>query len=126
MASKMSMMMVVAAAACLLATLVLARPLHDDTNYGSYVAMCDESSNAVVFTNWDQQNCTGSATNFTTPLNQCLPELMFFSWIGHCDNRHMWYQNFKSKDCTGSSVVTRTYQTYTCFNCPNKECKNPN
>jgi hypothetical protein len=80
----------------------------------------------------------GVQTNKTDPLNKCLPELIFFSWNGICNDTHMWYvdnhmpihtyihtyyvsigvhvrymvylyryNNFKTKDCSGSSVLSR-------------------
>jgi len=101
-----------------LSTLVAAQ------DYGSYVAICDSSSANVTFVNFPRYNCSGEATVFTTQLNYCGSELAFFSWKGFCNSTNMWYINYGNSDCSGSSVLTRMYNTYQCQNCPNPECKN--
>ena len=97
----------------------------DTPNYGSYVTTCDQVNQAVIFHNYAQQNCAGSFTNFTKPLNKCYPELLIFSWNGFCNSTNMWYNNFGNTNCAGNSVLTRMYTVGDCFNCPNPECKNP-
>ena len=95
----------------------------DATNYGSYVTQCSET--AVTFLNFKEQDCQGNHTDFSKPLDQCKKEFIFFSWNAGCNATNMWYNNFKDGDCGGKSVLTRTYNVGTCFNCPNKKCKNP-
>eukprot|EP00696_Hemimastix_kukwesjijk_P002593 gnl/Hemi2/13179_TR4509_c0_g1_i1.p3 gnl/Hemi2/13179_TR4509_c0_g1~~gnl/Hemi2/13179_TR4509_c0_g1_i1.p3 ORF type:complete len:139 (+),score=68.12 gnl/Hemi2/13179_TR4509_c0_g1_i1:57-419(+) len=98
----------------------------DGPNYGSYVASCDSTSTEVTFTNYDQQNCQGTVSSMSKPLNQCSVEFLVLSWNAKCNDTHIYYQNFFGRSCSGSSLKTRTYETGKCFNCPNAECKNPN
>ena len=109
-----------AATLAVVATVALASP-----NYGSYVTTCNQATQEVTFHNYKEQNCGGDFTNFSKPLGGCHPELLIFSWNAFCNGTHQWYNNFKNRHCGGDSVLTRTYVLGKCFNCPNKECKNP-
>lgn len=95
-------------------------------NYGSYVTICGPAFSNVTFVNFPDRDCLGEASLYTMPLNQCGVELVTFSWNAFCNTTHMWYNNFQGTSCEGKSLLTRTYENYKCFNCPNKECKNPN
>lgn len=104
-------------------TVIARRP--DSPNYGSYVTTCDTQTQEVTFINYEQQNCAGTSTNYSKPLNACKTELIFFSWNAFCNDTNMWYNNFDNLHCSGSSILTRMYTVGSCFNCPNPECKNP-
>jgi hypothetical protein len=93
-------------------------------DFGSYIVTCTETN--VTFQNWPTQNCQGAPSgNSSGALNQCGREFHFLSWNAQCNATNMWYSNFLDEHCTGKSELTRWYTTNACFNCLNKECKNP-
>jgi len=102
---------------------VFAVVLAQGPNYGSYVAVCSSDSTAVVFMNYDQQNCTGTLSNYSKPVGVCEVEFVVASWNALCNATNIWYNNFLGTTCSGSSILTRTYPTFQCKNCPNAECK---
>ena len=94
-------------------------------NFGSYVSLCRPGATQVMFRNYKLQNCQGPYTVFTKPIGGCHTELLIASWNASCNATTTQYFNYMGRSCQGSSVLTRTYTNNQCFNCPNKECKNP-
>lgn len=110
------------------ALMVLAAVTLVSAQYGSYITYCEKEQ--VTFMNFRENDCaSGSYTgNYSKPLGGCHSELVFFSWNAACHQPNesaMQYYNYKNSDCSGDSVLTRTYTLGQCFNCPNTECKNP-
>lgn len=97
-------------------------------NFGSYVCLCGSNSANVTFVNFPERDCLGAASLYTLEVSKCLPldPIPGYTWEGLYNATNMWYSNYQSNDCSGVSQWTRTYETYKCFNCPNKECKNAN
>ena len=95
-------------------------------NYTSYFCICTENSTEVIFVNFALYNCSGQAWTSQYPLDQCLEDIdalsTAFSWIGHCNNTHMVFNNFAGTECFGKSLGALTYPTLTCTNCPNPWC----
>jgi hypothetical protein len=110
-------------AVTLLAVVLLGATVASGKNYGSYISTCDASNS--TFINFAAQDCKGPSTNMSSPLNQCAHELLIFSWNAVCNATMMAYNNFPNSHCGGKPVLTRWYTNNACFNCPNKECKNP-
>ena len=101
------------------------------TEYKSYVAHCDGSSSSVTFTNYPDKDCAGQSWTVTNQLNQCVQtELPIvhtkYTWNAYCNSTDIWFNNFHNLDCSGSSMLTRTYVTSQCVNCPwyRPSCKN--
>ena len=99
--------------------------------YKSYVAVCDSSSSSVTFVNYPEHHCAGTSWNVTNQLNTCveteLPIVhIHYTWNAFCNSSAIWFNNFKNLDCSGSSILTRTYLTYQCVDCPwyDSNCKN--
>ena len=93
------------------------------TNYGSYLSVCTQLSTQVTFMNYDQRDCKGTLSNYSKPVGQCETEFLIGSWNALCNQTNIWYNNFLGTTCSGGSVLTRTYPTYACTNCPNAACK---
>ena len=101
--------------------------------YKSYVVAVTPTSPHVIFVNYPEPNCKGMAWNLTNIQNQCFDatyEGSTYTWKGFANsNKQMWFENYLSNNCSGSSVVTRCYQTLKCVNCPSSDpidCKMPN
>eukprot|EP00455_Lapot_gusevi_P031243 TRINITY_DN3378_c0_g1_i2.p1 TRINITY_DN3378_c0_g1~~TRINITY_DN3378_c0_g1_i2.p1 ORF type:complete len:117 (-),score=28.93 TRINITY_DN3378_c0_g1_i2:67-417(-) len=93
------------------------------TNYGSYVAQCQPEVSSLTFVNYPERDCVGTATKKTYPLNICQTELLVASWKAACNSTTSQFFNYLGTSCSGSSVLTRTYDSGVCRNCNNAACK---
>jgi hypothetical protein len=108
----------------LVACFVIVAAVAQQPDYGSYVVVCNPRSKNVTFVNFPQYGCIGEASLYVMPLADCKSEFLIGSWNAVCNETNMWYQNFLDPVCAGGSVCTRMYETFSCQNCTNQNCKN--
>ena len=93
-------------------------------HYTSWIATLHDDGNSVTFINFPDHNCGGDSYNVTNPLNSCqVAELPIidkkYTWRGGSNSSAVWFENFNNMECSGSSILTRTYTPLNeCQNCP--------
>ena len=114
----------------LAALALVAAPAMAVPAYESYVAVCNSDSQSVHFINFPSHDCKGESWNVTNPLESCegaeLPIVhKKYTWNAFCNDTDIWFMNYNNMNCTGKSILTRTYITNKCENCPwyYKNCK---
>ena len=107
--------------ATVLALVVLAAAV-SAKSYTSWIAQMNGDS-SVTFINFPSHNCNGESYNVTDAVNSCeVAELPIvdkkYTWKGFSNSSYMWFENYNNMDCSGASILTRTYLLGECQNCP--------
>ena len=93
-------------------------------SYTSWIAQINAGGDSVTFINFPSHNCAGTSYNVTNPLNSCeVAELPIidkkYTWKAGSNATNVWFENFNNMDCSGASILTRTYGDFgVCQNCP--------